>query len=112
VTGGKGNEQGTPFITLQSNSSLCGVTIAYPEQVTVGEPHPYPWAIAMRGWNSAVFDSELLNPYQGIDATGAPRHNIRNLTGQPLRRGILVDGIFDIGRIENVHFNATWSWGF
>ena len=112
VTGGKGNEQGMPFITLHSNSSLCGVTIAYPDQVTIGEPYPYPWAVAMRGWNSAVFDTELLNPYQGIDATSAPRHNIRNLTGQPLRRGILVDAIFDIGRIENVHFNATWSWGF
>jgi hypothetical protein len=112
VEGGKGNEQGTPFITLHSNSSLCCVTIAYPDQVTIGEPIPYPWAVAMRGWNSAVFDMELLNPYQGIDATGAPRHNIRNLTGQPLRRGILVDAIFDIGRIEDVHFNATWSWGF
>jgi hypothetical protein len=112
VTGGKGNEQGTPFVTLHSNSSICGLTIAYPEQVTIGDPYPYPWAIAMRGWNSAAFDMELLNPYQGIDATGAPRHNIRNLTGQPLRRGILVDAIFDIGRIEDVHFNATWSWGF
>lgn len=112
VKGGKGNEQGTPFITMHSNCSLSGVTIAYPDQITVGEPIPYPWAISLRGWNAAVFDMELLNPYQGINATGAPRHNIRNLTGQPLRRGILVDGNLDIGRIENVHFNATWSWGF
>ncbi len=37
------------------------------------------------------------------------RHNIRNVTGQPLRRGILVDAIYDIGRIENVHFNPWWS---
>ena len=26
-----------------------------------------------------------------------------------LRRGILVDAIYDIGRIENVHFNPWWS---
>jgi hypothetical protein len=110
VTSGKGSEEGTPFITLHTNSSVCGLTIAYPEQITDGEPHPYPWAIRMKGANAAVFDMELLNPYQGINTAGSARHNIRNLTGQPLRRGILVDEIYDIGRIEDVHFNATWSW--
>jgi hypothetical protein len=63
----------------------------------------------MRGVNCAVREVELLNPYLGINATGAPRHNIRNVTGQPLRRGIFVDAIYDIGRIENVHFNPWWS---
>jgi hypothetical protein len=37
------------------------------------------------------------------------RHLIRNVSGQPLRRGVLVDEIYDIGRIENVHFNPWWS---
>jgi hypothetical protein len=109
VTAGRGNEQGTPFLTLNTNSSVCGLTIYYPEQITDGEPEPYPWAIAMRGKNPAVFDVELLNPYQGIDASQNERHNIRNITGQPLRRGIWVDAIYDIGRIENVHFNPWWS---
>jgi hypothetical protein len=63
----------------------------------------------MRGKNPAVLDVELLNPYQGIDASRNERHNVRNVTGQPLRRGILVDAIYDIGRIENVHFNPWWS---
>ena len=110
VTAGKGSEEGAPFITLHTNSSVCGLVIYYPDQITDGPPHPYPWAIRMKGANAAVFDVELLNPYQGINTAGSARHNIRNLTGQPLRRGILVDEIFDIGRIENVHFNATWSW--
>ncbi len=110
VVGGKGQEGGNPFITLHTNSSLCGATILYPEQITTGEPYPYPWTISMKGANAAVFDMELLNPFQAISTVGSARHNIRNLTGQPLRRGILVDQIYDIGRIENVHFNATWSW--
>ena len=63
----------------------------------------------MRGKNPAAFDLELLNPYQGIDASQNERHNIRNVTGQPLRRGIWVDAIYDIGRIENVHFNPWWN---
>ena len=108
ATAGRGSEDGTPFITLNSNSSVAGLVIYYPEQVTDAEPVAYPWAIAMRGKNPAAFDLELLNPYQGIDASRNERHNIRNICGQPLRRGIWVDAIYDIGRVENVHFNPWW----
>jgi len=109
VVAGRGMESGTPFVTLNSNSSIAGLTIYYPEQQAHANPVPYPWTIAMRGKNPAVLDVEMLNPYQGIDASHNERHNIRNVTGQPLRRGIWVDSILDIGRIENVHFNPWWS---
>jgi hypothetical protein len=94
---------------LNTNSSLAGLTIYYPEQVIDAAPIAYPWSITMRGKNPAAFDLELLNPYQRIDASHNERHNVRNICGQPLRRGILVDAIYDIGRIENVHFNPWWS---
>ncbi len=109
VTAGAGKEEGPAFITLNTNSTLKGVVIYYPEQKTDDVPIPYPWAIAMRGKNPAVLDVELLNPYNGIDATRNERHLIRNVHGQPLRRGVLVDQIYDIGRIENVHFNPWFS---
>ncbi|MGB6744179.1 MAG: glycosyl hydrolase family 28-related protein [Terracidiphilus sp.] len=109
VTAGKGSEDGAPFLSLNTNSSVAGLTIYYPEQVTDAAPTPYPWTVAMRGKNPAIFDVELLNPYQGIDASKNERHNIRNITGQPIRSGIFVDAIYDIGRIENVHFNPWWS---
>lgn len=98
-----------PFLTLTTNSTLKGVCIYYPDQISDGEPEEYPWTIVMRGKNPAVLDCELLNPYKGIDTTGSERHLIRNISGQPLRMGIYVDAIFDIGRIENVHFNPWWS---
>lgn len=109
VTGGAGSEEGAPFITLNTNSTLKGVVVYYPDQVSDDAPKPYPYAVAMRGKNPAVLDVELLNPYNGIDATQNERHLVRNVHGQPLRRGILVDAIYDIGRIENVHFNPWWS---
>jgi len=109
VVGARGSENATPFINLNTNGSLIGLTVYYPEQEMDGEPVAYPWTVAMRGKNPAVLDVELLNPYQAIDATNNERHNIRNVTGQPLRRGIWVDAILDIGRIENVHFNPWWS---
>ena len=85
------------------------MVIFYPNQINDGEPKPYPWAIAMRGKNPAVLEVELLNPYNGIDATKNERHLIRDVQGQPLRRGIWIDSIYDIGRVENVHFNPWWS---
>lgn len=109
VTSNKDHEEGEPFLILAANSCVAGLTIYYPDQVVDANPHPYPWTIVLRGSNAAVLDVELLNPYQGINATGAARHNIRNVTGQPLRRGIFVDEIYDIGRIENVHFNPWWN---
>jgi hypothetical protein len=109
VTEGAGQEDGPPFITLNHNSTLKGVVLYYPKQKADDVPVPYPWAVALRGKNPAVLQVELLNPYNGIDATHNERHLIRDVQGQPLRRGVLVDGIYDIGRIENVHFNPWWS---
>ncbi len=109
VTESAGKEDGPAFLTLNHNSTLKGVVIYYPNQDPNEEPKPYPYAIAMRGKNPAVLAVELLNPYNGIDATRNERHLIRDVQGQPLRRGILVDHIYDIGRIENVHFNPWWS---
>jgi len=63
----------------------------------------------MRGKNPALLDVEMLNPYNAIDASHNERALIRNISGQPLRRGIYVDAIYDIGRIENVHWNPWWS---
>lgn len=109
VTEGAGKEDGPPFLTLNTNSTLKGVVLYYPEQNEDDIPKPYPYAVALRGKNPAVLDVEMLNPYNGIDATQNERHLIRNVQGQPLRRGVWVDSIYDIGRIENVHFNPWWS---
>lgn len=109
VTAGRGEESAHPFITLNTNSTLKGVVLYYPDQKPDETPAPYPYAVAMRGKNPAVLDCELLNPYNGIDATKNERHLVRNVSGQPLRRGILIDEIYDVGRLENVHFNPWWS---
>ncbi|MCL5279038.1 MAG: glycoside hydrolase family 55 protein [Planctomycetes bacterium] len=109
VTEGAGKEEGPAFLTLNTNSTLKGVVLYYPQQNVDDVPQAYPWAIAMRGKNPAVLSVEMLNPYNGIDVTRNERHLIRDVQGQPLRRGILVDSIYDIGRIENVHFNPWWS---
>jgi len=109
VTADAGREDSPAFITLNTNSTLKGVVLYYPRQNVDDIPTPYPWAISMRGKNPAVLAVEMLNPYNGIDASHNERHLIRDVHGQPIRRGIFVDAIYDIGRIENVHFNPWWS---
>ncbi len=109
VTGNRGDENAAPFITLNTNSTLRGVLIYWPLQDPEKVPDAYPWGVAMRGKNPALLDVEMLNPYNAIDASKNERALIRNISGQPLRRGIYVDEIYDIGRIENVHWNPWWS---
>jgi len=110
VVGGKGDENGTPFITLQQSSCLEGVTIFYPEQ-DASDIQPYPWTIRGRGMCCSVLDVSLVNPYRGIDfgTESNELHLIRNVFGCPLREGIYINRTTDIGRVENVHFNPH-SW--
>lgn len=107
---GAGSEEGAPFISLDSNSVLQGVCVHYPNQKADAEvPTPYPYTVAMRGNNSAVIDVELLNPFNAIDASQNQRVLIRNVHGQPIHIGLYIDHIYDIGRVENVHWNPWWS---
>src|SRR5580693_412143 len=54
VTENSGNENGTAFIKLNTDSTLKGVVVFYPDQVRDNVPNPYPYAIVMRGDNAAV----------------------------------------------------------
>lgn len=109
ITGGRGQEDGTPAITLQQSSAVMGLTMVWPEQ----KPDnivPYPWAIHGVGMHNTVENVTFINAYQGIKI-GQPSselHLIRNVFGCVLRRGVFIDSTTDIGRIENVHFNMHY----
>jgi len=105
----RGNLTGTPFVTLTDNAAVQGVLFFYPDQVQDAPPQPYPWTVDMVGEDTAVMDSELLNSYNGIRAVGAARHYIARVYGQPTNTGIFIDKTYDIGRVENVHFNPWYS---
>lgn len=112
VVSGAGEEGGAPFITLNKNSCIKGLTIYYPDQ-NADKLVPYPYTVASSGAeNPSIIDCTLLNPYQAVDfgSKASTRHYIRGLYGQPLRRGIYVNNSLDAGRIENVHFGPFWMW--
>jgi hypothetical protein len=116
ATEGRGNEDAPAFLEMRSSTSLKGVTIYYPEQ-KVDDIRPYPWTIQIRAQsadtNAVSFDSTvenvtLINSYNGIRTgpTENGRHRLFQINGCVLRRGILVEGTGDIGRIENVQFHS------
>ncbi len=123
-TEGRDNEDSPAFIEMRSSTSVKGVTIYYPEQ-KVENIRPYPWTIQIRAnpattneadfasikatsFDSTVENVTLINSYNGIRVgpTENGRHRLLQINGCVLRRGILVEGTGDIGRIEDVQFHS------
>ena len=63
----------------------------------------------MTGDNAAVTDLECLNSWNCVAAVRSSRHYIARVAGQALNIGVFVDQSYDIGRIEDVHFNPWFS---
>ncbi len=111
---GPSNPTGTPFISLMdAGSSLNGISIWHPKQPTPAggswTPLNYPYAIMAKGNDNSIQNVMLLNPTRGILLEEAGRHFVKGVWGQPLLNGMVVDGIADVGRIEDVHFWPFWS---
>jgi len=109
---GKDSLEGPPFILMNENSVLKGLTIFYPEQIKANPPLPYPWTIQGAGKdNVTLLDLTLINPYQAVDLGTKPsgRHLIRNLYAYPLFKGLYINQCYDVGRIENIHFWPFWD---
>ncbi len=111
ATGGRDNEDAPALFEMGSSCSVSGVVIYYPEQ-EVKDIHPYAWTFHLQGDDNTVENVTLVNSYNGIKVGPEPnvRHRIRSVYGCALRRGILVDGCTDIGRIENVQLHGHWWW--
>ncbi|KAA6303064.1 MAG: hypothetical protein EZS26_000667 [Candidatus Ordinivivax streblomastigis] len=107
------------LITMQPSSAVRDLNIWYPDQ----DPNnivAYPPAIlfGQQGYwgNDYVLASNitLVNAYDGIifsrrNGGGAP--NCYGIYGSPLKRGIEIDNIAEIGRIDNVDFSADYWAG-
>lgn len=108
---GKGRQDGDPFLVMNTNSTLKGLAIHYPEQINQNPPHAYPWTIQGRGDNCSIINVLMTNPYQAVDfgSFNCGRHYIDGLYAQALYRGIFVDRCYDVGRIQNVHLWPFWK---
>jgi hypothetical protein len=115
-TEGRDQEDGPAFIEMRTSTSIRGLTFYYPEQ-KVEDIRPYPFTIQIRAnptdpkevsFDSTIEQVLFVNSYNGIRTgpTENGRHRIMNVNGCMLRRGILVEGTGDIGRLENVQIHS------
>lgn len=115
---GRGDEEAAPFLTMVTSSAVRDLAIWYPEQLP-DDIVPYPPAILFGKPN--YFGNEfanaknvtLVNAYSGAvfsRANGGAAPVISGLYGTPLSRGIEIDNIVDVGRIDWVDFSpAYWA---
>ncbi|QQE13318.1 hypothetical protein JD969_07630 [Planctomycetota bacterium] len=109
---GEGNPEGTPFITMQNNTTVKGLSIYYPEQGRDNSVIEFPWTFRTeKGYNQSLINLLLINPYMAVDfgTHETQRHYVSGVFGSPIYKGIEVDQGYDIGRITNVHFWPFWD---
>jgi len=114
---GKGSATATPFITMQPGAAVIDVAIWYPDQ----DPNnivAYPPSIQFGQPNyfgnefCNVRNVTLVNSYSGIYfyTGGGTCPTINNVYGTPLKQGVEIDRIVDIGRTEWIDFSpAYWA---
>lgn len=111
---GAGSSSGTPFISATFNTTVCGFSILYPHQVTVGTPIAFPFCIKGAAYCN-LRNLFLMNPYQGIDLASevtTPYNgafNVFGIYGMPMLLGIDVDQSYDTSTISDIHFWPFWS---
>ena len=111
IYSGKGNEKGTPFITLEEGSGVRGFCAYYPEQNIDGETVEYPWTVRAAGKNCWAEDISLTNSYNGMDfgTYKTDGFYIDFVAGSPIRRGIFVGNAKE-GWLQNCQFNPNYAY--
>ncbi len=115
IYAGKGDENATPFITMEPGSGLRGLIMNYPEQVVQllteperngGDVYHYPYTI--RGNKDVYIVNVALRAcYHGVDlfTNKCDNHFVDYLAGHVFKTGIRVGGGSKGGHIYNSQFN-------
>ncbi|MDR2472620.1 MAG: discoidin domain-containing protein [Tannerella sp.] len=114
---GRGSEdEAESFITMEPSTGLYNIALWYPEQKP-DNITPYPPAIlyGRQGyWGNDycnVRNVTLVNAYSGVilsQRNGGGCPNVFNLYGTPLKRGIELDNIADVGRLDWIYFSPDY----
>ena len=115
-TGRESEDEANAFITMEPATGLYNLAIWYPEQ-SFDNITPYPPSVlyGRRGyWGNDycnVRNVTFVNSYTGVAVSrlnGGGCPNVFNVYGAPLSRGIEIDNIADVGRIDWVDFSPDY----
>ncbi len=118
IYGGRNQADGTPFIQIEENAGIKGLTFHYPEQIyNRNDPNgngmygmvPYPFMIRGLGSDIYVINVAATIPYQIIDLATyrCDRHYIDYVKSTALKTGIHVGNGSTDGQIHNCQFNPS-----
>ncbi len=115
IYAGRNQENGTPFIQIESGAGIRGLTFHYPEQIydacdTVNYGMvPYPFMIRGLGSDIYVINVAATIPYQLLDlATNrCDNHYVDYIQSTALKTGIHVGGGSVGGQIHNCQLNPS-----
>jgi uncharacterized protein YjdB len=119
VYSGRGDENIASFITMEPSAAVQDIVIWYPEQ-NPDNVAKYPPTILIGEQNYFGNDYcnmkniTLVNSYAGIAYSRVNMGScpvIKEIYGTPLSRGIEIDNIADVGRIENIYFSPSYWEG-
>ncbi len=100
---GAGRTDSLAFITMMRDSMLKGLTFYYPGQ-KADAPVAYPPTVELGQYTHAK-NITFVNSYWAVkQAQAANCPNVENIYGTPLYRGLDINMVVDIMRIENVNF--------
>lgn len=108
--GGRGDENGPPFIQLAERSGMRGLTIWYPDQDLL-DIQPYPWSVRSMGPGCWLINVTISNAWQGVDFWTHPSdgHYISYLGGAYLKRGLFVSKCENEGWVVDVQMNPHYG---
>ena len=106
VKNGKGEADGTPFISLEEGAGIRGVNFYYPDQNLWENYVAYPWTIRSLGKGCWVQNVILINSYCGVDFGTNPSdgHFVNYLAGQTISKGIFIGNNSGEGWLQNTQF--------
>ena len=112
---GRNQANGTPFLQLQANSGIRGLSFHYPEQIydtndvlNLGMV-PYPFLMRGLGSNVYVINVAATIPWQLLDlaTVRCDNHYVDYIWSTALRTGITVGNASTDGQIQNCQFNPS-----
>ncbi|HTJ79357.1 MAG TPA: discoidin domain-containing protein [Rariglobus sp.] len=109
VIPGRGDENGTPFITLSAQSGLRGLTFHYPEQDALAIT-AYPWLVRGAGEGVWLINVTTTFAYRILDlaTVRCDNHYVDYVAGQALREAFRIGGGSTGGRLLNCQLNPHY----
>lgn len=107
VLTGEGNANGTPFISMEKNSGLRGVTVNYPSQKDPKNVIPYPYTVRGNA-DCYVVNLALRAAYRGLDlfTNKCDRHYVDYLAGHAFMNVVRIGGNSEDGVFANAQCNT------